>query len=223
LLLLAEESVDVIDMKPWHALQAWIRCGQYEVAIPFAQVLLDLVPPVAVRLRRDIKAVLNLIKVHTILHQASRERDSQGRIVATMDDYAVVRDLIADLISEGVEATVPTIVRETVKAVAQLIAEGSEEVSQAQVRKVLNLDRGATSRRVAAAIQHGYLKNREDRKGRPHRLVLGEPLQEDITILPSPEAVLQRCTVDGGDITPSPYSSTDLRRNDEPEREILAL
>jgi hypothetical protein len=38
-------------------------------------------------------AVLNLIKAHAILHQASRDRDDQGRIVATVDDYAIVREL----------------------------------------------------------------------------------------------------------------------------------
>ena len=38
---------------------------------------------------------LALIRAHAVLHQASRERDQDGRIVATLNDYAVVRDLVA--------------------------------------------------------------------------------------------------------------------------------
>lgn len=38
-----------------------------------------MVPAAAVRLRRDFKAILNLIRAHALLHQASRERDDKGR------------------------------------------------------------------------------------------------------------------------------------------------
>ena len=76
--------------------------------------------PVAVRLRRDFGSLLALIRAHAVLHQASRARDNKGRIVATLDDYAVVRDLVADAIAEGVGATVSETVRETVAAVAAL-------------------------------------------------------------------------------------------------------
>jgi hypothetical protein len=65
------------------------------------------VPPVAVRLRRDFEALLNLIRAHAVLHRATRETDQDGRVVATVEDYARVRELVADLVSEGVEAAVP--------------------------------------------------------------------------------------------------------------------
>ena len=80
----------------------------------------------AVRLRRDFGAVLNLIRSHALLHRATREMTG-GRIVATVEDYAVVRELISDLISEGAEATVPEIVRETVEAVERLIEDSDED------------------------------------------------------------------------------------------------
>jgi hypothetical protein len=66
----------------------------------------ELVPPVAVRLRRDFKTVLMLIRAHAMLHQASRRRDEGGRIIAQIQDYVVVRELIADLVAVGVDATV---------------------------------------------------------------------------------------------------------------------
>ncbi len=199
-------AVGDIDMTPWHALQTWIKGGEHGVVIPYAAVLASLVPPVAVRLRRDFKAVLTLIKAHVILNQVSRERDDNGRIVAIMDDYVVVRVLVAGLVSEGVEATVPATVRETVQTVGRLIDGGTSEVSQAELAKALNLDRGATSRRVATAINRGYVKNLEDRKGRPARLVLGDPMPEEIDVLPAPEALsaalLHRCGVDAGETSP---------------------
>src|SRR5215203_4627217 len=43
-------------------------------------------------------------------------------------------------------------------------------------------------------MDRGYLENKEDRKGRPARLVAGDDLPGDIEILPAPER-LQGCTV----------------------------
>jgi hypothetical protein len=45
------------------------RQGSVKVVIPFAKRLADLVPPVAIRLRRDFKTVLMLIRAHALLHQ----------------------------------------------------------------------------------------------------------------------------------------------------------
>jgi hypothetical protein len=113
-----------------------------------------------------------------------------------LEDYAKVRELVADLVSEGIEATVPETVRETVEALERLYGEESESVTIATVAHELELDKSAAWRRVHAAIDRGYLKNLEDRKGRPARLVPADPLPDDIEILPSPER-LQGCTVAG--------------------------
>jgi hypothetical protein len=45
-------------------------------------------------------------------------------------------------------------------------------------------------------MERGYVKNLEDKKGRPARLIPGDPLPDDIDILPTPER-LQGCTVAG--------------------------
>ena len=66
----------------------------------------------------------------------------------------------------------------------------------------LKLDKSAVSRRVSGAVDAGVLRNLEDRKGRPAKLVLGEPLPGDIEVLPPPE-VLQCCSVFEGDKTHS--------------------
>jgi hypothetical protein len=146
-----------------------------------------------------------------LLHQASRRKDQNDRVIAEIEDYAMVRELIADLVAVGVDATIRPEVREVVKMVAVLLEKGQEEVRQSELKSVLQLDKSAISRRVADAIDSGFLKNLEDRKGRPARLVLGDALPDNRAILPTPEqlvqdAALRGCTVDRGD-RPSPPPS----------------
>jgi hypothetical protein len=114
--------------------------------------------------------------------------------------------LVADLIAEGAEVTIKPELRETVSVVAKVVAGGRDEVKQADIKKALKLDKSVVSRRVAAALDAGVLRNLEDRKGRPARLVLGESLPEEIELLPKPER-LHGCTVVEGDTHASPSRS----------------
>jgi hypothetical protein len=194
--LASEAGGDLPDLDAWHALQEWLAAAEHRVAMPYARELAAAIPPVAVRLRRDFGALLNLIRAHAILHQASRDRDSEGRILATLEDYARVRELVADLVSEGIDATVPATVRETVEMVERLRDETERDVTIAMLAEELKLDKSAAWRRARSAIDRGYLENKEDRKGRPAKLVVADALPDDIEILPSPER-LQGCTVAG--------------------------
>ena len=167
------------DFVRWRDLQVWLATADHRVSIPYARALAELVPPVAVRLRRDFRAVLSLIRSHAILHQASRERNAAGKVVATLDDYAIVRDLVADVVSEGIEATVPETVRELVGAVKALAAaEGDEHkpsVSIAKLAEHLKLDKSAVKRRWQAARARGYLVNLETRSRQSARIALRAP------------------------------------------------
>ena len=113
--------------------------------------------PVAVRLRRDFGQLLGLIRAHALLHQASRKRDDSGRIIATVEDYQVIRELVVDLVSEGVQATVKPEVREAVGAVRTLAGEYGG--SGKQVAEELSLDPSAAGRRLQAAARDGYVRN----------------------------------------------------------------
>jgi hypothetical protein len=113
--------------------------------------------------------------------------DAEGRIVATLEDYATVRALVADLVSEGVEATVPSTVRQTAEKLARLYTDDEEPVTIVKLAAELKLDKLSAWRRVRAAIDCGYVKNLEDRKGRPARLVLGDSLPDDLEVLPTVE------------------------------------
>jgi hypothetical protein len=191
---LADEEISSPDLEPWVALQECIGLGPRRVTIPYAKALAGLIPPVAVRLRRDFSAVLNLVRACALLHQANRERDDQGQVVATLGDYRVVRELVADLVAEGVDATVSETVRETVGVIGRLIDEGDDDaVSLGPIASELKLDKSATSRRVRTAMSKGFVKNLEDRRGKPGRYCLADEMPADIVVLPTTNEVLQHC------------------------------
>jgi len=190
--LAADDAASTINYSPWHALQAWLAAGEHQVDVPFARKLADLIPPIAVRLRRDFKLLLTLIRAHALLHRATRGHDNQGRIIATVADYEAVRELVAKLFAEGIEATVPKTIRETVAAVAA----GIGEVSLASLAQKMKLDKSAVHHRVKKAIDRGYLVNREEKRGMPARIATADPLPDEIEILPDPDALEDRCSVE---------------------------
>jgi hypothetical protein len=184
---LARGVSGAVDLSEWHRLQEWLAGAEHRVTVPFAEYLAEQIPPVAVRLRRDFGSVLSLIKAHAVLHQLHRDRDSEGWIVASEEDYQAVRDLISEVLSDGVEATVSQTLRETVDAVAALALQpgGIEGIQVTAIAERLGLDKSAASRRVKAARERGYLVNLEDRRGHPGRYVVGDPLPEDVELLPA--------------------------------------
>ena len=121
LLSMASDESSDMDLSDWTGFQEWIDEAEHRVVIPFAAQIAALSNPAATRLRRDFKLLLNLIKTHAILHQFNRERDDEGRIVAELDDYAVVHELVSHVISAEIGATVSETIRETANAVAEAV------------------------------------------------------------------------------------------------------
>lgn len=193
-----------VDLTPWLSLQTWLElAGCRETTIPYAHDLATLSDPRAVRLRRDFGAVLALIRAHAILHQMTRERDERGRIIATVADYAAVYDLIIGIISEGVSASVSPTIRETVAAVAEIDAETGLPVSVTKLAERLQIDKSAALRRTKVAIEKGYLVNAEDKRGRPAKLTIGEPLPEESQVLPRPEDLQNKLCIDTPGVNPA--------------------
>jgi energy-coupling factor transporter ATP-binding protein EcfA2 len=80
--------------RPWHEyLRSLSAC---EVVIPYADALVPYFPRDKVISRRDLPKLLGLIKVSAYLHQHRRNRDAEGRIVATLEDYQMVRPLFLE-------------------------------------------------------------------------------------------------------------------------------
>lgn len=204
LIALAGQKQALPDFEPWHELHDWLATAKHQVTIPYAVALAEQIHTTsATRLRRDFNALLIGIQAHAILHQATRACDDEGCIIATLEDYAAVRDLVADVIAEGISVAVSSTMRETVDAVAALASAlgdsfGTLGVTAKQVADFLGIDKSNATRRIKAAIRAGYLINNEFRKGWPSSLVLGDPMPvEDTDILPTVER-LRSCVENGG-------------------------
>jgi hypothetical protein len=131
-----------------------------------------------------------LIRSHALIHQKNRQADG-GRIVAELADYAAVRSLVNDLIADAIGATVPQSVRETVDLVRVLTQPDPQQpppdpegVKVAKIADLLKLERSAATRRLHTARDKGYIDNLEDKKGKPARYVIGDPLPGDVVVLP---------------------------------------
>jgi len=191
--LMADMSVDgdKFEQKQyseWIEFQKWLSLNIKNVKIPYMRAVAALCDPRAVRLRRDFKKVILLIKTHALIHQNNRDYDSADKIIAEIEDYAAIYKLINRFLSYGIESSVPKRVRETVKAIKN---SDSNEISVTELSKMLDIDKSTASRRAAEAARLGYLKNNEPNPGRPAKYCFGEPLIDNEDALPEPQAVLR--------------------------------
>lgn len=185
------KALAAVDFAPWHDYQRWLAAGERRVLVPFANELAALIPPKSVRLRRDLGQLLRAIKAHALLHRNHRRLSNKGSIVATInEDYAAVRELMADLLATTAEVKVRKALMETVLAVEELQEELEDEHQGVRVRAIaaaLNLDMSTIRRRLTAAEGAGYITNLEDRPRRPGRYVItpDQPVNGDKALLPT--------------------------------------
>ena len=195
----ANEALSQPDFEPWAALQRWLElAGDRQVVIPFAHKLADMIPATAVRMRRDFTQPLTVIKTNALLHQVQRERDDQGRIVATFNDYAASW-LLEEVFTVTVHEMTPAI-RETVEAVALLSKNGSTVTEQALVQE-LGRPKTTIHYRVRRAVKSGFLVNQTSQRGAPAQLVVGGPIPEGCP-LPTTEELLLCVEGSGNDSNP---------------------
>ena len=171
------------DFTAWHDYQRWLAAGDCEVEVPFADELAKLIPPKAVRLRRDFGQVLCAIKAHALMHREHRERNERGAIVANIDrDYVVVRRLMAEILATSAEVKLREQILETIVVVREeQPTDDTKGVSVREVAKHLKLDRTAAWRRLRSALDSGFITNIESRRGRPgqYRTTIADEKEED--------------------------------------------
>lgn len=140
-----------VDFQVWHDFQEWIAARETRAIVPFVEALSELMPDSATRLRRDFASLLSFVRAHALLCQAQRETDAHGRILASVEgDYGPVRELVSDLIAEGVEAGVSQTIRETVESRSF----SSTERSTSPRRRCRRAWASAVLRRMTASGAH---------------------------------------------------------------------
>ncbi len=179
-----------VDYEPFLAHHVWLEGQDNRVTLPFGKALGEKMLDSAVRMRRDAARVRDLICAHAVLHQVTRERDSEGRIIATLEDYEVIRSLIDNIIGVAAEKSVSPTVRETVNLAQELI-DNEEPVTRISLGKKLGIDKTTAGRRLGAAKSGGYLKHNEDAEGSQKEYVIGDPLPDKKLALPTKEALAE--------------------------------
>jgi len=205
-------GVDVapVELSVWHDLQRWIALGPNDAVIPFAQQAAE-IKPLMVRFRRDVGSLFSFIKASALLHQAQRQVDAQGRVVATIADYALAYPIFSRVMAQSSGKDISDNVRAVVKLIAdragsadtkptngkfQRIAAsrpGSEVViSSQQIGTATGIGKSTAYRAVLAALDLGFLTNNETRPRKPFRLVLKRDV-DDVgpSLLPDPITITQ--------------------------------
>jgi hypothetical protein len=201
---------DAADLAVWHDFQWWIALGPTDAVIPFAPQIAAKIPPSMVRFRRDVGSLFNFIKASAILHQAQRQVDDKGRVVATLDDYKVAYSIFSKVLAE----TSGQRVTENVRAVVNLIAQRASQpttktsdsrfargagpatsaevvLSSEQIGTLTGIGKSAAHRAVRSAIDGGYLVNNETKRGKPYRLVVRQHIDDSAaTLLPHPDTLI---------------------------------
>jgi hypothetical protein len=205
------------DLGPWHELDRWLRDGLHEVDLPWAPALATFGLTGPTRLRRDISNLLALARAHALLHRATRELDPRGRIVSTIDDYAVVRQILSDSLAVATDRAVRPGTREIVEAVAALKANGADRISLSAASRAAGRSKSTTNTDVHDALERGYLIDHSPTSSQAFNLDVGDPLPEQDDLLPNAEDLaaafaLRSPTVRSGTERFKPASEAGLRK-----------
>jgi hypothetical protein len=197
----------VVDSAPLLAVQRWLAlAGERRVDVPFAEVLANLMPATPLRMNRDFLQLLTAVQAVALLRQCQRET-VDGIVIATLDDYAEARKLLASVFDTIAAEGVTKAVRQTVEAVQE-----DEEVTQRELATRLQLATSTVSWRVRKACKGGWLV-KDPATGRIRR---GAPLPDEVSALPTPEAVraaFESSNGSGGDEPPPSPSPNPHRGN----------
>jgi hypothetical protein len=196
----AEPSRALIDF------QAYLQArAPWDVAVPFADALSELIGQHqhAPRILRDWTKIIALIQAVSLIRHARRETDTHGRVVATLEDYATVRELIGSMY----EATV-TGASQGVRQVAEAVAGGA--TSSRQVRQAMPGAPAEASvhRWISTALAHEWVRNTEANTRKPKVLAPGDPIPARV-LLPTVEEVHSH--------TPLVYRKYRRDKNGNPE------
>ena len=157
------EKTRDVDVQLWHDVQRLLE--SVEVIVPFATRLSY--PTRTTRDRRDNVKLLCLIAAHALLVQRQRQRDQQGRLVATLDDYRVVHAILAPLVENELDGLSPR-ASKTYRALSK--CQGGS-FSRHEASTLMSSSYNTTKRALEELIEHELLRVADHGMPRRYELV----------------------------------------------------
>jgi hypothetical protein len=168
-------EVDEAEIESWLCFQRWLELSApYDVVIPYRQAIFAAFnarlaemqacgkgPNIQLRIRRDVHGFLAAIKTSAILHNAQRRTDSEGRIVASLDDYRHAHDAFDGGLGRLYKVKTPETTLAVVRAVETMGATKGVgiKVSVTNLMDKLGIaGRGTANDRLRDAEERGFLK-----------------------------------------------------------------
>lgn len=155
--------------------------------MPYSDWLGEQVMSRTLRVRRDFTQLLSFIHASTIEHRFQRRTSENGRIVANLADYAIVRTLVLDAFQAVQAEGITDADREMVAVVSKLATGTGKGVSQADIRAETKASKSTVSYRINRLLESGHVIDKAERKGKgnPQQLMPGAPLPEEVVPLPT--------------------------------------
>jgi hypothetical protein len=168
--LWSDKDPEPPDRESWVNFQRLLaRDAPYHVSVPFGAAMYaalqewakTLPTAMQVRMRRDAGSLLSAIKASAVIHKAKRARDARGRLVATLDDYAVAHSAFDAGVSAlyGLKPTVALVA--VVQAIEDMGAtKGGDaiKVTVSSLRAAIGVNSNdVASRRLWEAVTLGFL------------------------------------------------------------------
>jgi hypothetical protein len=172
------------------------------VVIPWASTLADLLqvdtlPQDITRLRRDFPRLLTLVQVITLLYQQQRTCDADGRLIATVDDYAMAYHLVAEPFARSVHGLSARAVK--VAEAVRALYDAKHDAKTAHDEAYITIRELTTHLRWASRTVHKWVDQaeaadlldiRREDKGKAMKLWPTEKQANYVfTLLPTPETL----------------------------------
>jgi len=186
-----EEIESIISLH--HTVQRMLK--PYNVVIPFANQLTSCIPAHKPECRRAFGHLLSLIRAVTLLHQYQREKTGDGGIIATLEDYEIVRQYLTTPIARGlgVELTAGTAgLLETIESEYEL----DDPFTANDLREKTGLGKIVYDR-MKELRKHGYIKISEAGAGNVAAKYCRSPYPTGTTGLELPD-LINTCSVPTG-------------------------
>jgi len=176
--LATQAKIEVEGVKPpssaLKAFQLYLQLrAPIEVDVPFAKELAKAIGRIASasRVNRDFARLVSLIKTVAVIRHHKRQVKN-GHIVAELQDYETVRELVNDMYVDTSSGATKEI-RALVEAVKEMTG---EKITTTAIAKHMGIWTEQASRHAKRAIKLSWLVNREIKKGYPGDYTVGEPM-----------------------------------------------